>query len=199
MAFLEEQSPVVLFEPPEGYEDAQSRNALTSEDIVFAKERRRSHNRVGFAIQLALVRDLGRPLRASEVPPPAVVSVVADQLGIDPTMFGLYAQREETRREHAREIVAALGLQPVRTGVLSVTYWNLRVLATCLLALIQLWARSKTFEAAGNPEGNGGLRVWNAKPNANLSAQKCSHSQIGIADVARGFSLFGRAPAEEHW
>ena len=83
--------------------------------------------------------------------------------------------------------------------VLSITYWNLRVLATRLLALIQLWAKSKTFGPPGSPEGNSGLIVWNAKPNANLSAQECSHSQIGNADVARGISLFGRAPAEEHW
>ncbi|MFN3845210.1 MAG: DUF4158 domain-containing protein [Paracoccaceae bacterium] len=31
-------------------------------------------------------------------------------------MFVLYAQREETRREHAREVVAALDLQPVRAS-----------------------------------------------------------------------------------
>ena len=87
MAFLDEQSRAVLFEPPEAYEDAQARYALTSEDIVFVKEHRRSHNRLGFAIQLALVRDLGRLLRIGEVPPQAVVSVVADQLGIDPAVF----------------------------------------------------------------------------------------------------------------
>ena len=116
MAFLDEQSRAVLFEPPEAYEDAQARYALTSEDIVFVKEHRRSHNRLGFAIQLALVRDLGRLLRIGEVPPQAVVSVVADQLGIDPAVFEFYAQRDETRREHAREIVSALELQPVRTS-----------------------------------------------------------------------------------
>ncbi|ANK77105.1 hypothetical protein FA04_31015 (plasmid) [Ensifer adhaerens] len=49
-------------------------------------------------------------------PPQAIISVVADQLGIEPAVFGLYAQREETRREHAREIVAALGLRAVRAS-----------------------------------------------------------------------------------
>ena len=109
MAFLDEQSRAVLFEPPEAYEDAQARYALTSEDIVFVKEHRRSHNRLGFAIQLALVRDLGRLLRIGEVPPQAVVSVVADQLGIDPAVFEFYAQRDETRREHAREMGSFAG------------------------------------------------------------------------------------------
>ena len=116
MAFLDAQSRAVLFEPPEAYEDAQARYALSCEDIAFARQHRRSHNRLGFAIQVALVRDLGRLLRTGEVPPQAVVSVVAEQLGVDPAVFGLYAQREETRREHAREIVSALELQPVRTS-----------------------------------------------------------------------------------
>jgi len=38
------------------------------------------------------------------------------KLDIDPAVFALYARREETRREHARAIVAALALQPVRTS-----------------------------------------------------------------------------------
>lgn len=116
MAFLDAQSRTVLFDPPDVYEEALARYALSAEDIAFAKAHRRSHNRLGFAIQLSLVRDLGRPLRAGEVPPQAVVSVVADQLGIDPAVFALYAQREETRREHTREIVVALDLQPVRAS-----------------------------------------------------------------------------------
>ena len=116
MSFLDAQSRTILFEPPDIYEEALARYALSAEDLAFAKAHRRSHNRRGFAIQLALVRDLGRPLRPGEAPPQAVVSIVADQLGIDPAVFGLYAQREETRREHAREIVAALDLQPVRAS-----------------------------------------------------------------------------------
>jgi TnpA family transposase len=116
MPFLDAQSRTTLFEPPDVYEEALARYALSVEDVAFAKAHRRSHNRLGFAIQLALVRDLGRPLRTGELPPQAVISVVAGQLGIDPAVFGLYAQREETRREHAREIVTALDLQPVRTN-----------------------------------------------------------------------------------
>ncbi|WP_455908686.1 Tn3 family transposase [Serratia liquefaciens] len=83
---------------------------------AFARSHRRSHNRLGFAVQLALIRDLGRTLRAGEVPTEAVIAVVAEQLDIDPAVFTLYAQREETRREHAREIVSALGLRSVRVS-----------------------------------------------------------------------------------
>ncbi|NYY75926.1 hypothetical protein DMI70_07805 [Escherichia coli] len=50
--------------------------------MAFARAQRRSHNRLGFAIQLALVRALGRTLR-TESSPKAVITIVAEQLGID--------------------------------------------------------------------------------------------------------------------
>jgi len=109
-------SRAALFEPPETHEDAQRRYALTPEDVALAKDHRRSHNRLGFAVQLALVRDLGRPLRAGEAVPGAVLDIVADQVAIDPAVFELYARRDETRREHAAEIMARLELRPLREG-----------------------------------------------------------------------------------
>lgn len=116
MSFLDAKSHDTLFALPELYEEAISRYALSREDVAFARSHRRSHNRLGFAIQLALIRDLGRTLRAGEVPTEAVIAVVAEQLDIDPAVFALYAQREETRREHAREIVSVLGLRSVRVS-----------------------------------------------------------------------------------
>ncbi|SFU91934.1 Transposase and inactivated derivatives, TnpA family [Xenorhabdus koppenhoeferi] len=116
MSFLDAKSHDTLFALPELYEEALSRFALSCEDVAFARSHRRSHNRLGFAIQLALIRDLGRTLRAGEAPTEAVTAVVAEQLDIDPAVFTLYAQREETRREHAREIVSALGLRSVQVS-----------------------------------------------------------------------------------
>lgn len=63
MSFLDAKSYDTLFGLPELYEDALPRFSLSCEDIAFARTHRRSHNRLGFAIQLALVRDLGRTLR----------------------------------------------------------------------------------------------------------------------------------------
>lgn len=116
MSFLDAKSHNTLFALPELYEEALSRFALSCEDVALARSHRRSHNRLGFAIQLALIRDLGRTLRAGEVPTEAVIAVVAEQLDIDPAVFTLYAQREETRREHAREIVSTLGLRSIRVS-----------------------------------------------------------------------------------
>lgn len=114
MAFLDAEARALLFEPPEAHEDAVFRYALTPEDVAFARGRRRSHNRLGFAVQLALIRDLGRPLRSGETTPAAVRDAVADQLGIDPVVFELYGRRDETRREHVAEITARLALRPVQ-------------------------------------------------------------------------------------
>lgn len=114
MAFLDAQARAVLFEPPDTHEEALTRYALMPEDVAFARRRRRSHNRLGFAVQLALVRDLGRPLRSGETIPVAVLDTVADQIGIDPVVFELYARRDETRREHLAEIMTRLDLRPMQ-------------------------------------------------------------------------------------
>jgi TnpA family transposase len=114
VAFLSAQARAVLFEPPDTHEEALARYALTPEDLVFARRRRRSHNRLGFAVQLVLVRDLGRPLRSGEAISSAVLDTVASQLGIDPVVFDLYARRDETRREHLAEIMAQLELRTIQ-------------------------------------------------------------------------------------
>lgn len=79
-------------------------------------------------MQLALVRDLGRPLRLDEAPSAAVVEAVADQLGIEPAVFALYARRDGTRREHAREIAALLDLRGMRQADYRA---SIRAAATC--------------------------------------------------------------------
>ena len=110
---LTSSSRADLFEPPRELEAAQRRYVLDPDDVVWANAHRRAQNRLGFAVQLALVHDLGRAWLPNETLPDAVVEVVADQLGIEPLMFRLYAARQETRREHAREIVACLGLRTI--------------------------------------------------------------------------------------
>lgn len=103
-----------LFDPPADHDEVQRRYALAPEDVALARQHRRQHNRLGFAVQLALVHDLGRPLRADEQLPGAIIEIAAEQLGVEPSVFDLYARRDETRREHASEIVLHLNLRTIR-------------------------------------------------------------------------------------
>ena len=94
------------FDPPSDHvarrarlrrDEAARRCSLASDDVALAARRRRARYRLGFAVRLALVRDLGRTLRAGERPPMAVIDMVADQLGTDPEAFDLCAARDGTR------------------------------------------------------------------------------------------------------
>lgn len=68
------------------------------------------HNRLGFAVQLATVRVVGRFLTDPLDVPWPVVQSLAGQLGIaDSSVLKLYAQRGQAGYEHAAEISAAYG------------------------------------------------------------------------------------------
>ncbi len=71
---------------------------------VSKKERRRDHNRLGFAVQLCLLRYPGWPLGPTEDPPQNLLKFVAEQLGTDPAEVAEYSRRPQTRTDHAQEL-----------------------------------------------------------------------------------------------
>src|SRR6516162_5206807 len=73
---------------------------LSTDDIRRINERRREHNRLGFAVQLCLLRYPGWPLKVGKKPPSNLLEFVAQQIDADPDEFGDYAAREQTRQEH---------------------------------------------------------------------------------------------------
>jgi hypothetical protein len=78
---------------------------------------RREHNKLGFAVQLCVIRHPGRVLAAGEIPPRAMLKYVAEQIGADPTAFTIYARREETRRDHvARPMILCREQPSLRLG-----------------------------------------------------------------------------------
>lgn len=87
---------------------------LSAEDLALIRTKRRAVNRLGFAIQLCLLRYPGQGLEPGEHPPEAMVAFVARQLGVSPTTFADYALRDQTRREHAVELQNRLHVRSFR-------------------------------------------------------------------------------------
>ena len=65
---------------------------FSSYDIKIIKKHRRSYNRFGFALQLALLRNPGCTLSYVSNIPLSVLSYIAEQIQADPKEFELYAK-----------------------------------------------------------------------------------------------------------
>jgi TnpA family transposase len=98
--------------PSEG-QDLIANYTLAPDDLVLINRLRRPQNRLGFAVQLCLMRYPGRALGPAEVPPASIVAYIAEQLGLDHNLMGDYARREKTRREHQAELQQVFGYRAV--------------------------------------------------------------------------------------
>lgn len=86
--------------------------SLDERDLALIRRRRGAANRLGFALQLCYLRYPGQALGPDAAPPDAILAFVAHQVGVPPASWDEYARRDETRREHARELQATLGYRP---------------------------------------------------------------------------------------
>src|SRR5271155_5370176 len=100
-----------LFAIPTDAPEMTRHYVLDAADLAVVRARRRAGNRLGFAVQLCALRHPGRVLDPSESPPAPMLAFVARQIGVDPALFGEYARRAETRREHLLELQRLLGLR----------------------------------------------------------------------------------------
>ena len=83
---------------------------LTREDLEVVATRRGDPNRLGFALQLCMLRHPGRLLRSGEVIPEEVLTFVGEQIGVAGVRaLETYATRPETRREHLGVLREAFG------------------------------------------------------------------------------------------
>ena len=105
---LKVQDRQKVFDIPADEDSLIRHYSLSPADRLEIELRRREHNRLGFAVQLCLMRYPGRVLGAEEIPPRAMLRYVADQIGADPEAFALYARREETRRDHTARLMVYL-------------------------------------------------------------------------------------------
>ncbi len=89
---------------------------LSAQDLSLIRRRRGAQNRLGLAVQLALLRFHGRALLPDETPPAELLAFLARQLGIPATSWTSYADRDETRRDHLAELQLHYGLRSFRIG-----------------------------------------------------------------------------------
>jgi TnpA family transposase len=89
---------------------------LSDQDLSLIRRRRGAQNRLGHAVQLAILRYPGRALLPNETPPQELLTFLARQLDLSPAAWASYAERDETRREHLAELQAHYGLRSFGIG-----------------------------------------------------------------------------------
>lgn len=95
---------------PESQDDLIQHYSFTESDLSLIRQRRGDANRIGFAVQLCLLRYPGYALTGDMPVPDPVVQWVAGQIQGDAAAWPQYGIRDETRREHFQELRAYLGL-----------------------------------------------------------------------------------------
>ncbi|HXA62096.1 MAG TPA: DUF4158 domain-containing protein, partial [Streptosporangiaceae bacterium] len=98
---------------------------LDDGDRELVGKQRGDHNRLGFSVQLATARYVGRFLPDPlDGVPTAVIDFLAEQVGVaDASCLKLYAQREQTHREHAGKIQKALKLKDFAQVEAELSVW----------------------------------------------------------------------------
>ncbi len=84
---------------------------LADDDLEHINDRRRSENRIGFALQLCALRYPGRLLSSDEVIPEKVLRFIAAQLGLTGDDVLPYAARRQTRQQHLHALRRIYGFK----------------------------------------------------------------------------------------
>ncbi|MCA4135463.1 Tn3 family transposase [Arthrobacter sp. M4] len=95
---------------PTETDDLEAHYTPSDADMSLIRQRRGDANRLGFVIQLSLLRHPGIALADDTEVPPELVSWLASRLAVPAEAWADYGKREETRQEHGREIRAYLGM-----------------------------------------------------------------------------------------
>jgi TnpA family transposase len=102
----------LLLGVPHDPDELVRRYGFTEADRDLLEDRRGDPNRLGFAVQLALLRHPGMGLAQMEEPIDALIGWLAARLDIPAEAFDDYARRPQTLTDHARVLAAALGMRP---------------------------------------------------------------------------------------
>src|SRR5580704_6461729 len=85
------------------------RYTFTPADLDLIAKCRGGPNRLGFAVQLGLLRYPGRAWTPLESVPLPLLQFIAAQVGVSPGRLTEYGTRDETRREHLAKLLTAFG------------------------------------------------------------------------------------------
>lgn len=97
---------------PENQDDLIRYYSFNEPDLSLIRQRRGAANRLGFAVQLCLLRYPGYALGSDIMVSEPVIQWIAGQVQVDANAWLKYGEREETRREHSQELRSYLGLSP---------------------------------------------------------------------------------------
>ncbi|WP_199613867.1 Tn3 family transposase [Paenibacillus alkalitolerans] len=89
---------------------------LTQHDLEIIQQRRREYNRLGFTVQLCVLRYLGWTFSDIKEVPVQVLRYIAKQIHADVESFASYGEREATKYEHLEEIRKEYGYQTFTMG-----------------------------------------------------------------------------------
>ena len=99
---------------PENQDDLIRFYTFDESDLALIRQRRGDANRIGFAVQLALLRYPGYALGSDMQLPGPIIEWIARQVRAEASAWAKYGERDETRREHLQELRVYLGLSPFR-------------------------------------------------------------------------------------
>lgn len=100
--------------------------SLSPQDLAIIRQRRGAANRLGFATQLCSLRYPGHVIGPNDDPDRRMMSIIARQLRTDENLWGEYAKRDETRREHLQALIALYGYRQFEaTDYRSLSAWLL--------------------------------------------------------------------------
>lgn len=97
---LTERQRSALFDLPTDEPAMLRHYTLADDDLQYIKERRRPENKIGFALQLCVLRYPGRLLSSDELIPEQIIRFLGAQLGLTGDEILPYAARRQTRQQH---------------------------------------------------------------------------------------------------
>jgi len=100
-----------LFGVPEDHAALVRLYTLSRTDLDMIRARRGDANRLGTAVQLALLRHPGFAFASGDIPA-HLIAFMAAQIGVPTAAFAGYGARSQTVSDHARGLIATLSVRP---------------------------------------------------------------------------------------